>query len=439
MEPFKLWPLYLSICLGLFSINTEAQELLTLEEAVEIALENNYDIRLAKNNLKSDSLGVSPGFAGMLPRVFAQANTNNSTQNISQTRSNGEVIELDNAKNNSLNYGVGLDWTIFDGLGMFARYDQLKELEKLGKAELQSTLLNRVSDVMITYYDLVQHQQQLTALDSTLVISRQRVELADNRFNIGKASKLEVLNAQVDLNTDKTLYIRELEVYANTKIRLNEIMGRDPETKFKVKDEVLIESNLQLSELKKLATTQNPVLQAQLINKRISELELKQLKANRYPRISATTGYNFSDSESSLGFTTKNNAQGWNYGFAASIDIFNGSNQNRNEKIAKIQIENSSIAVKRQTQTIISQLQAAFQTYLTNMSLIDLETNNEDIAKQNLDITLAKYKIGTIPTIEFRTAQLNYINASLRLSTAIYQAKLSEITLKQLSGSLTLE
>lgn len=439
MEPFKLWPLYLSICLGLFSINTEAQELLTLEEAVEIALENNYDIRLAKNNLKSDSLGVSPGFAGMLPRVFAQANTNNSTQNISQTRSNGEVIELDNAKNNSLNYGVGLDWTIFDGLGMFARYDQLKELEKLGKAELQSTLLNRVSDVMITYYDLVQHQQQLTALDSTLVISRQRVELADNRFTIGKASKLEVLNAQVDLNTDKTLYIRELEVYANTKIRLNEIMGRDPETKFKVKDEVIIESNLQLSELENLATTQNPELQAQLINKRISELELKQLKGNRYPRISATTGYNFSDSESSLGFTTKNNAQGWNYGFAASIDIFNGSNQNRNEKIAKIQIENSSIAIKRQTQTIISQLQAAFQTYLTNMSLIDLETNNEDIAKQNLDITLAKYKIGTIPTIEFRTAQLNYINASLRLSNAIYQAKLSEITLKQLSGSLTLE
>src|SRR5690606_10945108 len=169
----------------------------------------------------------------------------------------GDVIELDNAKNNSLNYGVGLDWTIFDGFGMFARYDRLKELEKLGKAELQSALLNRVTDVMITYYDLVQHQQQLTALDSTLVISQQRVELAENRFNIGKASKLEVLNAQVDLNTDKTHHIRELEVYANTKIRLNEIMGRDPETKFKVRDEVLIASDLQLSELEDLATTQN--------------------------------------------------------------------------------------------------------------------------------------------------------------------------------------
>lgn len=439
MKAFKIWSIYLGVCLGLVSIQTQAQEVLTLEEAVAIALKNNYDIRLAKNDLKTDSIGVSPGFAGMLPRIFAQANTNNSTQNISQTRSNGEVIDLDNAKNNSLNYGVGLDWTIFDGLGMFARYDQLKELEKLGKAELQSVLLDRVSEVMITYYDLVQQQQQRIALDSTLVISRQRVELADNRFSIGKASKLEVLNAQVDLNTDKTLYIRQNEMYANTKIRLNEIMGRHPEIDFKVRDDVLIATDLQLSELEDLAKTQNPELQAQIINKRISELELKQLKGNRYPRILATTGYNFSDSESSLGFTTKNNAQGWNYGFAASIDIFNGSNQNRNEKIAKLQIENTTIAIEQQTQTIKSQLHTAFKTYQTNLSLIELETKNEDIAKENLDITLAKYKIGTIPTIEFRTAQLNYIRATLRMTNAIYQAKLSEITLKQLAGNLSLQ
>ncbi len=374
----------------------------------------------------------------MLPRVFASADTNNSTQNISQTRSDGTQIELDNAKNNNISYGVGLDWTIFDGFSMFARYDQLKELEKLGEAELQNTILTRVSEVMSTYYDLVQQQQQLTALDSTLVISQQRVELADNRFSIGKASKLEVLNAQVDLNTDRTLYVRQNELYTNTKIRLNEILARDTKTDFKVADEMLIQDNLNLSDLERLAQEQNPQLQAQLINKRIAELQLKEVKGNRYPTISANTGYNFSDSESSLGFTTQNNAQGWNYGFSASIDIFNGSNQNRNEKIAKLQLENSEIVIKQQTQTIKSQLASAFQTYLSNISLIELETHNEEIAKENLDITLAKYRIGTIPTIEFRTAQLNYINAQLRLSDAKYQAKLSEIALKQLAGSLTL-
>lgn len=439
MMPYKHWTLYISFSLVLFSLQINAQELLTLEEAVEIALENNYDIRLSRNELKGDSLTVTPGLAGMLPRVFAQASTNNSIQNISQTRSDGNVIDLDNAKNNNINYGVGLDWTIFDGLSMFARYNRLKELENLGKAELQNTLLTRVSDVMITYYDLVQQQQQLTALDSTLVISEQRVTLADNRFSIGKSSKLEVLNAKVDLNTDKTSHIKQIDMYVNTKIRLNEIMARDPKTDFKVMDEVLIDENLNLDDLERLAMSQNPELQRQLINKRISELELKQIKGNRYPKISANTGYNFSNSESSLGFTTKNNAQGWNYGLTASIDIFNGSNQNRNEKISKLQIENTSIVIEKQSQTIKAQLHTAFQNYLTNLSLIDLETNNEEIAKENLDITLAKYKIGTIPTIEFRTAQLNYINATLRLSNSKYEAKLSEIILKQLAGSLSLQ
>ena len=232
--------------------------------------------------------------------------------------------------------------------------------------------------------------------------------------------------------------MRQQEVYANTKIRLNELLARDTEADFRVEDEMLVTDNLILTDLERLAEEQNPQLQAQLINKRITELELKQIKGNRYPVFTANTGYNFSDSESSLGFTTQNNAQGWNYGFTASVDIFNGSNQNRNEKIAKLQLENSVIAIEQQTQTIKSQLASAYQTYLTNVGLIELESDNETIAKENLDITMAKYRIGTIPTIEFRTAQLNYINAQLRLSDAKYQAKISEIALKQLTGSLTL-
>ena len=438
MKRPKIGCAYFNICVVFLTFQLNAQELLTLEEAVQIALENNYEVQLASNDLKIDETAVSPGFAGMLPRVFAAADTNNSTQNISQTRSDGTQIDLDNAKNNNINYGVGLDWTIFDGLSMFARYDQLKELEKLGEAELQNTILSRVSEVMSTYFDLVQQQQQLTALDSTMVISQQRVELADNRFSIGKVSKLEVLNAQVDLNTDRTLYIRQNELFANTKIRLNEILARDTKLDFRVEDDMLINESLILADLELLAEQQNPQLQAQLINKRIAELELKEIKGNRYPVITANTGYNFSESENSLGFTTQNNAQGWNYGFGARIDIFNGSNQNRNEKIAKLQVENSTLAIEQQKQTIKSQLATAFQTYLSNITLIELETSNEEIAKENLDITMAKYRIGTIPTIEFRTAQLNYINAQLRLSNAKYEAKLSEVVLKQLAGNLTL-
>ena len=415
-----------------------AQELLTVEEAVKIALENNYQIRIASNMLEIDKTGVNIGNAGMLPVVGATLNSNNSIQNSSQTRADGNLVELDNAKNNSINYGVGLDWTIFDGFRMFARYDQLKELEKLGEAQLKQAVLTRVSDVMIGYYDLVQQHQQLVALDSTIVISEQRLKLANNRFTIGKTSKLEVLNAQVDLNTDLTLMLRQKEMIANSKIRLNEILARDTKIDFRVIEEITLDEPLTLPELESLAEKQNPVLQAAIINKNIARLDLKQIKAERYPSIIVSTGYVFNESESSLGFTTSAESQGWNYGLSARLKIFEGFTQNQNEKIARIRLDNSALVIEEQKQTLKSQLGTAYQSYLTNISLIELEKSNEAIAKDNLDITIEKFKIGTIPTIEFRTAQLNYIRAIVRYSDAKFQAKLSEISLKEFAGILLL-
>lgn len=414
------------------------QEVLTVEKAVEMALENNYRIKTASNALKIDSISVSAGNAGMLPTLEARITNNNSIQNLSQTRSDGTRVERNNAINNSLNYGVALDWTIFDGLRMFANLEQLRETQKLGEAELKQVILTKVGEVMIAYYDLVQQQQQLSALDSTIHISEQRVELAHNRFTIGKSSKLEVLNAQVDLNTDHTLMQRQQELYANTKIQLNEHLARDLKMDFKVVPEIFVDEKLLLAELETQIANENPQLQVELINKKIRELEIKQIKAARYPTIFATTGYNFGRSESDLGFSTSANSRGFSYGFGATLNLFDGFNQNRNEQIGKIAIENAEVAIAEQEQDLMSLVGTTYQTYLTNISLIKLEGNNESIAKENLDITVEKYRIGTIPTIEFRTAQLNYINAKVRYSNAKFQAKLSEIILKQLAGNLVL-
>jgi outer membrane protein TolC len=430
--------LFRSLILLLFFVaKTNAQEVLTIEDAVKIALENNYEIKIASNNLLIDKTNVSSGNAGMLPKVAATIADNNSVQNISQTRSDGTVTKLDNAKNNSLNYGVGLDWTIFDGFKMFAKLDQLKELQKLGEAQLKLTIITKISDVNATYFDLVQQQQQLSALDSTIVISNQRLTLAQNRFTIGKASKLEVLNAQVDLNTDKVTLLRQKELYANTKILLNQILARDVKTNFIVVNSITVDNTLLLPELNALAEKQNPQLETQIINKRVSELQLKQIKATRYPTVKVNSGYNFVESQSSLGFTTQSSARGLNYGFSASLNLFDGFAQNRNEKIAKIQIENSKMVIDQQSLALNSALATSYQTYLTNLELIALEEKNEAIAKQNLTITLDKFRIGTITTLEFRTAQLNYVNAKVRYSNAQFQAKLSEIALKELAGSLS--
>lgn len=419
-------------------ISGNSQELLTVEDAVKIALENNYDIKIASNDLKIDQQNVSLANAGILPNLNAVVTENSSILDTKQTQQDGSIRELDGAKNMNLSYGVALNWTIFDGFRMFARYEQLKELQKLGDAELKLAIFTKVSDVISTYYDLAQQKQQLTALDTAIVISNLRVTTADNRYRIGKASKLEVLNAQVDLNTDTTTLLRQKELYANTKIALNELLARPVNTAFEIVEEIKIDESLLLPELTDLAEKQNPQLQTQIINKRVTELQAKQVRANRYPIVSVSSGYNFTRSESSLGFAAQSTGNGLTYGISASMNIFNGGLQNRNEKIAKLQIENSQILIDQQLQALRSQLSSSYQTYLTNLQLTKLESKNEEIAKENMDITLAKFRIGTITPLEFRDAQLNYVNAKVRNSDAQYQAKVSEINLKELAGNLTI-
>lgn len=430
--------LYIYALLMLFSLNGVAQPLLTVEDAVAEALKNNYDIKLADNNLKIDQQNVSLANAGLLPNLYGSLSQNNSIQNSTQVRTDGTQQQLNNAKNNSLSYGVNLGWTIFDGFTMFAKYDQLKTLQRQGETELKFAITTTVADVMETYYTLVQQQQMLKALDTAVVISKQRVTTAKNRFSIGKASKLEVLNVEVDLNTDQTNYLKQLQEFKNTKTLLNQLLARDLTTDFKVSDEVPTDDKLNLPTLMDMAAKQNPQIQLALINKKVAELNLKQVKGARYPQVGVTTGYIFSESESSLGFARSNKGNGFSYGLTARINLFNGFLQNRNEKIARLQIQNTQVLIEQQTQEINTQLLTAFQTYLTNLDLVKLEASNVRIAEQNLDITMEKYRIGTITTLEVRTAQLNYVNALTRSSTAKLNAKLSEVGLNELAGNLKL-
>ncbi|NNT72169.1 TolC family protein [Flavobacterium sp. IMCC34852] len=415
----------------------QSQTLLKLEDAVKIALENNYDIKLAKNELKIDELNNSIGNAGMLPTINALVTDNNSITNTEQTQADGSQRTLDGARNMNLTYGVGLDWTVFDGLRMFARKEQLNILQKQGEAELKLAILTKISEVYLNYFDLVQQQQQLAAIDTAIVISQERVTTAQNRFSIGKASKLEVLNAQVDLNSDKSLQLKQQELIKTTKIRFNEILAREVQTDFVVANEISVDEQLQFDELKTAAESQNPQLQAQMLTKNSAEQQLKQVKAGRYPTIRITSGYNFSRSEASLGFITQSYNRGFAYGFNASVPIFNGNQQNRNEKIAKVQLENANVTLEQQKRNLESQLNSAFTSYSTNLELTKVEAQNLKIAEQNLEITLAKFKIGTITPIEFRTAQQNFLDARVRYSNAVYLTKIYEISLKELAGNLS--
>lgn len=413
-----------------------AQELLSVQEAIETALSNNYDIKLSKNELQITTENVSYGNAGMLPTVTGNFSQNNSIQNSKQTQNDGNVRALDNAKNNNMTYGVSLGWTIFDGLGMFSRYESLKELEKLGNIQLKKAIVTMVSDVIRTYYSIVEQQNLLIAIDSSILISKERLRTAENRFSIGKASRLEVLNVQVDLNEDESARLRQFDIVTNLKTALNGLMARTLTQDFDVVREVHIDPTMVLSDLLERARVHNPDLMSVSISKRLAELEMKNIKANRYPTVRLNGGYNFSESESSLGFVAQSNSRGLNYGVTASLNIFDGFNQRRNERIAKLRIDNADLAIEQQRNVTETALTQAFQSYQTSLALVQIEERNERIARQNLNITLEKFRIGTISAVEFRDAQENFINAVSRFNTARTQAKLSEAALKELVGTI---
>ena len=437
----KFKPILLSLTLSLLITHTNslAQETLSLEEAVKIALENNYDIKLSNNAVEIAKNDVSRGLSAMYPVVTGNFSTNNTISNTKQTLSSGQVQERDGAKNSSTAYGPVLNWRVFDGFEMFARYDQLKEFHKLDESNLKLTIQNTVADVVTSYYDLVQQQQQIKASRTALEISRIRLRNSQSRYQIGKAAKLEVLAASVDLNADTTNLLRQADVYRNTKIRLNELLAREINTDFSVADTIIIQTDLKLAEIQSAATDQNPELQGALINQRIAELALRQVKANRYPDINLTSGYNFNRSTSELGFAQQSRGRGLNYGVTASINIFSGFLQKKNERNADLEIENTKLTYQKLSQNISSQIATLYQTYQTNIELVKLEQQNLGVAQQNLDITLEKFRLGSVAPLEFREAQRNYIDANARFTNAQFQAKLAEINLKQISGSLSLK
>jgi outer membrane protein len=427
-------------CSIVFSVKTWAQDapMLTLKDAVEIALKNNYNIKLSQNNSSIASNNVTLGNAGILPQVNGNFASTNSRQTTKQTRNDGTINNINNAKNSNISYGVGLNWTVFDGFNMFANYDQLKTQDTLGAIRLKDTIQSTIANVITTYYDLISQTEQIKALKGAIDISRTQLHYANDKFQVGRASKLDVLNAQVNLNTDTANLVTQYQQFKAVKIQLNQLLIRDLQTDFSVADTIVIDEKLILADVINSAQLQNPTILSAQINKRLADISLKQVRSTRYPQVAVTSGYTFSNNKTPAGFTLSQNTHGLNYGLTATINIFDGFNQNRREKNAKIQINNATIDAKQTKLNVEAQISNFFVSYLSGLDLIKLGQANVVIAKKNLDISLEKYKLGNITPLEIREAQRNYLDAQSKFFAAQYQSKLAEVTLKQITNSISI-
>ncbi|QXV67547.1 TolC family protein [Mucilaginibacter achroorhodeus] len=410
---------------------------LSLRDAIEVALKNNYNIKLSQNNSTIAGNNVTLGNAGFLPVVTGDAALNASRQQIQQTRNDRTVNNL-RANNSNNSYGVNLNWTIFDGFNMFANYDMLKQMDKLGAIRLQDTIQTTVANVITTYYNLVAQNVQIQALKGAIAISRTQLRYANDKFAVGRISRLDVYTAQIALNTDTATLLSQIQTYKTTQVQLNQLLVRNLQTDFTVDSTLTVSNQLVLGDVIAKAQNQNPAILASKINKRLAEINLRQVRSTRYPVVGVTSGYTFTNSRTPAGFTLSQNAHGLAYGLTASINIFDGFNQWRRERNAKLQIDNAEISQKKTQQDIEAQISNFFIAYVSGLDLIKLSQSNVDLTKKNLEISLEKYRLGNITPLEIREAQRNYLNAQSVYSNALYQSKMAEVTLQQITNSINI-
>lgn len=413
-----------------------SQELLTPEQAVAIALENNYSIRIARNQAEMAANNVTYGNAGFLPSVDLGASHNSNIQNARQEYLSGHINERDNAKSSSLNMNAALNWTLFDGLAMFVTYEKLKEFEEMGELAARAAIERTIVNVLTSYHDLVRQKQRLQVIDKSIAISEERIRLADEKFQLGAASRLDILQAQVDYNTDRSDLLNGQEFYRTSKIRLNNLLARDINIDFEVAEQIEKVELPEWNQLYEAVMDNNTFLQMTFAQNRIASLELRETQARRMPRLNANAGYSFVNSESESGFIISNRTSGVNYGLGLNWNVFNGFNLNRQIANARIMQENAEIELLDYRALLEADLMTTWLSMESRIKLAEFEAENLEVADMNLEIAMERFRLGELSGLELREAQKNYLAAEGRLITARYQAKVVEVELKEISGGL---
>lgn len=424
----------------LIGVNAVAQRVLTLEEAIATALENNYDILLSKNDSAVAALDYSYRDAAFYPRLNASVGTVWNNNNQRQTLANGTVRKGNNLKSNNIQAQLALNWTLFDGGKMFVTRDKLAEFVKLGELAIKDQIIVTVSTVVTTYYNIVRQKQQLKAVEELMESNRIRVNLAERRLDIGVGTKPDVLQSKVDLNAQRAAQLESQTLIEQLKDQLNQVMNTTNPGNYDVVDSIPLNMSLVLPDIQAGVENTNPTLLIAQKNIDIANYTLRERRAERWPTVSFNSAYNFNRTNNKAVIndfsTLLNRVQGFNYGVTASIPILNNFNTKRLIQQAKLDIRFQEISYQNQKALINVAILNAFKEYEQQKKALVLEEENILLARENVSIALEVYRLGGSTIVQLREAQISLADAYNRLIAARYNTKLSETELLRLRGDL---
>jgi outer membrane protein TolC len=413
-----------------------AQPLLPVEEAVNIAIYNNFEVMIAKNQAQMAANYNTLGNAGFLPTVDAGALADASVRNTNLKFFTGEEVDRDNANNENLSAFVELNWTVFDGFKMFATKNKLEEFEKLGQYEVLFRIEVVATQVMSMYFRLVQEEKYLEILNQTIAISNERVRLSETRLQIGSGSELEMLNAITNRNTDSSMVLQQQLLIRNLKADFNLLLGRQPNIDFAVASAFEFLATLDFNTLIAEAEQQNSALLIARTQVAAANNQIREAQSAFYPRVNVFGAYEFNTSQNEVGVVSSTRSFGPALGASLTWNLFNGLNDQLEVRNRKLAFENAELDNQLAGLKVETNLFKSYNDYTVWQNALALEKINVEAAKEVVRIAKASLDLGRLNDVEFRVIQLGALAAENRLLVAEYRTLLAEIELMRLSGRL---
>jgi len=414
-----------------------SQEKLTKKEAINLALESNYGIKIAKNNIKIAENNARIYNSGYLPKVTIAAGANYSNTTTEFTSQSGIETDINDAESKFYNTSLGLSYTLFDGFGRVYNYKKLKETYNLSELEAQAIIENSVLQIFTIYYEVAQLTENNRNILESLNISKQRLKRETYSFDYGQSTKLQLLNAEVDVNNDSIKYINTQRFLSNSKRDLNLLLGRNITINFTIDTNISFDLVFDYKNLLEKAKSHN--IEMQKISKSIelSNFDIKINKSNLYPSLSLNSSYGLTKFDNDNTFTfAEQQSKGLNAGLSLNWNVFDGGTTKTKVKNSKIIADNLSVQKDLLTNELERNVANSLEIYNNALFILKAEEKNVETNKRNFSRTEEQFKLGQITSIEFRQAQVNLLNAQSNLNQAKYDAKNAELKLLQLTGEL---
>ncbi|MEQ9404950.1 MAG: TolC family protein [Cyclobacteriaceae bacterium] len=431
--------------------SADAQETLSLSDAIQLGLQRNYDVRIEQGNIEVARNNNDWGEAGRWPTISLNLNQNNNlTDNVKvafPTATQGQTLS------NSFNPALNLNWTIFDGfiVNMSKKRFELLQAETEGNASI--VIANTLQSIILGYYLAVLERERLNEFEKQLTLSKDKFDYVKVKSNLGSAVSTDVLLEEGNYLTDSINYINQQLVLRNAIRDLNVLLAEENIAKtYAFTDSLEIPSEDYLIEdLRGKMLGENVDLKKQYITQSLLGQSTRLSYADRYPSLSLNAG--FSESQNSLdlskasffngsGFSNgpdtrlKSTTDTYSANFTLSFTLFNGGKIKRairnaivNERVGQLRVDELENSLDRD-------LLSALDRYNIRRQLYAINSRRVEAASINLNLSQEKYRNGSINSFDYRDVQNNYLSSSILKLQAAYNLINSKIELMRLTGGL---